>query len=224
MSIEAINPNVRCDAGDGIKSANFRHIKDALSELSDAVGGGSGSEREVVEWFGSGTKDTAVDGEFSAADSGAVYFSGRYGPADIGITHDPTVASPIANGNFTVTESANYLVQMTAFFGPLLTGGAATDYSIARMRLDLNRAASGFVAATALAQVTSISQYPAKVSIHGEYFTASTSFVVALLAADVLRLVVTETRDGAFGGGWQLSEARIIFDKISDYDEFDAIP
>jgi hypothetical protein len=75
-----------------------------------------------VEWTAWGTKDTSNDGRFDASDSGTIYAGRRVGPADIGITHDPSVSSPLADGNFTITKAGLFAFSLVFTLSPYTTG------------------------------------------------------------------------------------------------------
>jgi hypothetical protein len=76
-----------------------------------------------VEWTAWGTKDTSNDGRFDAADSVTIYAGRRVGPVDIGITHDPSVSSPLTDGNFTITKAGLFEFTMVWALEPYTTGG-----------------------------------------------------------------------------------------------------
>jgi hypothetical protein len=217
MSIEAINPNVRCDPGDSIKNANFRHIKDALSELS-----GSGSSSPWVRWHGSFTTDTFAASRISASDAGTFRFSTRIGPEDIGITHDPNEANPFVNGNFTVTESGLYLcvINFTAHYRSEGTP-VAGDSSYAALDARYDRG-SGFEAfpdngAGALALVFNYTAPSLEVGILDAGQCASRTTLVPLVSGDVLRF--TAAMAASFLDAQHTVRADVSFQRVADYSD-----
>lgn len=69
-------------------------------------------ERKLIQWGNATLKDTSLtDGEFNATyGASMVYntYAGTCTQADLGITHDTSVSSPLTDGSFTVTKAGTY--------------------------------------------------------------------------------------------------------------------
>jgi hypothetical protein len=158
-----------------------------------------------VEWVGMGTKDSAVDGEFSASDNATGYFTQRIGLADIGITHDPTVSSPQTDGNFTITKTGLFLFVVEVQMSPLTSGGdwSGRTWGRARAALWYKRGADPFAVMDPQIETSVNHDNPADAD-NNQVLCSVTFGSVNLEAADLVTLRLTGFSSSGTGCSWDV--------------------
>jgi hypothetical protein len=158
-----------------------------------------------VEWVGMGTKDSAVDGEFSASDNATGYFTQRIGLADIGITHDPSVSSPQTDGNFTITKTGLFLFVVEIQMSPLTSGGdwAGRTWGRARAALWYKRGTDPFAVMDPQIETSVNHDNPADAD-NNQVLCSVTFGSVNLEAADLVTLRLTGFSSSGTGCSWDV--------------------
>ena len=189
------------------------------------LGHSAASARTVTMWDIPGTKETSVDGTVVSTDSGYLYFSQRTGPADIGVTHDPSEATPSTNGNFEVTSSGLYEISLYWRVEPDAAGTAGTTtshYVIPTVRM-FRKPLAGAFGLIENGEMYNFMSYPGAIDNGGTNTTNSVTLLANLTDGDVLRIQVGVA---SAPSTWEcyITQALISFERLGDQIAAVAIP